>query len=143
MAVIWQRPLPGRPQASPEAVAVVQRTLGVRFPADYLAIATTMQGASPDPSHIKLSNGVGTGFGSLLHFEEAPPFSNIVARRWPVEDWLPPGVVPFADTSGDLWCFDFRANPDQPSVVYYQHDDPDLDFPVVATSFTDLLEKLS
>jgi SMI1 / KNR4 family (SUKH-1) len=140
--VTWTGALPGQPRASAQAVREAEQGFGVRFPADFLQIATTMQGASPDPSRIKLPNGAGTSFGSLLHFEESPPFTNIVARRWPLEDWLPEGVVPFAETSGDLWCFDFRADPGHPVVIYYQHDDPDLDFPPIASSFTDLLSKL-
>ncbi len=143
MTIEWTYPLPGAPQASTAAVADAEATLGVRFPADFLAIATVLQGASPEPFSIRLPDGHSSGFGSLLHFEEEPPFTNIVARRWPLEDWLPQGITPFAESSGDLWCFDFRSDPVRPKIVYYAHDDPDLTFPPVAESFTDLLSKIS
>jgi SMI1-KNR4 cell-wall len=142
MTVTWHYVLDHAPIANPDDVRDVEQQFGVRFPADYLEIATKFHGASPEPSHIKLPDGTGTGFGTLLHFTDEPLFYNIRSRRWMLEDWLPDGVVPFADTSGDVWCFDFRANPAAPAIVYYQHDGPDLDFPPVATSFTDLLSKL-
>lgn len=143
MAVTWHEHLIDNPRrASAEAVRETEQEFGVTFPADYLAVATVHQGARPEPESITLPDGTGTGFGRLLHFEDAPPHTNIISRRWVVQDWLPERVVPFADSSGDLWCFDFRADPANPTVVYYAHDDPNESLPVVASSFTDLINKL-
>jgi hypothetical protein len=86
--------------ASDEQVQKAERELGVRLPADFLAIAKTHQGATPEPQCFDLPKGGRGSIKYLLHFDEAPFYSNIVARGEPVSDVLPEKVIPFAEDGG-------------------------------------------
>jgi cell wall assembly regulator SMI1 len=144
MNVVWYDYLfDNPPKASQESIDKAEKELGVKLPADFLAIATTHQGGTPEPSSFDLPDGTGSSFGSLLHFEEDPFFFNIVVRREPVSDVLPDKVIPFAeDGGGNLLCFDYRETPDHPPVVFWDHEHCDDPPQPLASSFTDLLNKL-
>ncbi len=130
------------PAASDSAVSQAEQALGVRFPPDFLAVARVRQGARPEPSRLQLADGSGTAVEHLLHFESSPGHSNIAARRFAVEDVMEPQVIPFAEASGgDLFCFDYREDPQQPKVVYWVHDD-DVPLIPVANSFDAFTTKL-
>ncbi|GAA0510461.1 SMI1/KNR4 family protein [Paractinoplanes deccanensis] len=109
--------------ASDTAVRQAQDELEVRLPPDFLAVAQIHQGAAPVPAGIDLPNGFGTAVDHLLHFEDSPFVSNIVAAIFPLLDVLDEGIIPFAaDVGGDFFCFDYRADDDQPSVVFWSVD---------------------
>lgn len=109
--------------ASDAAVRKVEDQLRVDLPADFLAVARVQQGAAPVPATIDLPNGFSTAVGHLFHFEDAPFDSNIVAARFPVEDVLEKGIIPFAaDIGGDLFCFSYRDDYDNPPVVFWNTD---------------------
>ncbi|XVV14066.1 SMI1/KNR4 family protein [Actinoplanes sp. CA-131856] len=112
------------PQPAPDtAVRQAQDDLEVELPPDFLAVARVHQGAAPVPASIDLPNGFGTTVGHLLHFEDRPFTSNIVAAIFPLLDVLDEGIIPFAaDTGGDFFCFDYRADADHPSVVFWSVD---------------------
>ncbi len=139
--VSWLDELEGSPRASEATVREIENELGVRFPADYLAIAAIHQGASPEPYVVQLPNGKRTTFEQLLHFERsANPHTYIVAKVWLYLDRLPENVIPFARSSGDLWCFDFRDDPDNPPIVYWSiYFDENIQ--KVADTFTELVDK--
>jgi len=144
MSVVWSNfVISSPPIASIEKVDKAENELGVKLPADFLAVATIHQGATPEPDGFDLPDGSSSSFGCLLHFEEKPFFENIVVRRGPVSYVLPDKVIPFAeDGGGNLLCFDYRETPSHPTVVFWDHekcDDPPL---YVASSFTDLMNKL-
>ena len=120
VSIIWEHDLiADPPAASDQAVREAERALGVRFPADFLAVVRHHQGAAPVPDGISLPNGAVTGMKALLHFEAAPAARNIVNRRFFAQDGLPEGVVPFAEDIGDdLFCFDYRQQPDAPTICF-------------------------
>ena len=100
-----------------------QDDLEVDLPSDVLAVAQIHQGAAPVPAGIDLPNGFGTAVDHLLHFEDSPFVSNIVAAIFPLLDVLDEGIIPFAaDAGGDFFCFDYRAESDHPSVVFWSVD---------------------
>lgn len=149
---VWQRPeltempdwvdgaIAGSPPASNEAIRSVEAGLRIRLPKDFLAIAQRTQGARPEPGSFTLPDGTVTGIQHLLHFEETPFLSNIVARREPVARILPKGVIPFAEAlGGDLLCFNFRGNYDHPPVLFWSVDSG---LVPLADSFTSLLALL-
>ena len=130
------------PVAAEESIRAAERTLGVRFPADYLAVARNNQGRSPSRGLFALEDGSDSVFNDLLHFEKAPS-GNLVKTWLNYEDLLPKGVIPFAtDPGGNLLCFDYRQSVDKPTVVFWEHDNPGAPTQRVAVSFTDLIEKL-
>ena len=130
----------GSPPAPDHAVRSAEAALRIRLPQDFLAVARHTQGARPEPGRFTLPNGAVTGIQHLLHFEDAPFTSNIVARREPVARVLPKGVIPFAEAlGGDLLCFSFRTDYDHPPVVFWSTDTGTVP---IADSFTALLALL-
>lgn len=108
------------PPASDEAVRQAENELRVDLPADFLAVARTHQGASPQPASIDLRDGFVTDVDCLFHFEPSPFTSNILAAGFPFQDVLPKGIIPFArDVGGDVFCFNYRDDYDNPSVVFF------------------------
>ena len=126
--------------AADAAVRGAEDALRVDLPPDFLAVARVHQGATPQPDGIALPNGFTTGVAHLLHFEEAPFVSNIVAARFPVAESLDKGVIPFAaDIGGGLFCFSYRKDYDHPPVVHWSADWGELP---LAASFTDFVALL-
>jgi cell wall assembly regulator SMI1 len=126
--------------ASDTAVRQAQDELEVELPSEFLAVAQIHQGAAPVPASIDLPNGFSTSVDHLLHFEDSPFASNIVAAIFPLLDVLDEGIIPFAaDGGGDFFCFDYRADDSHPSVVFWS-----VDWGVVplATNFADFLGTL-
>ena len=56
----------------------------------------------------------------------------------------PSGLLPFADdTGGNLWAFDYRANPDAPSVLFIDHElEGEEALSPVAPDFASLLSRI-
>ena len=132
--------IPQPPQVTPDAIRAAEEQLDVRFPSDFLDVVRVHQGAQPVPNHITIPDFGGTAVAHLLHFQDAPGHTNIVARRFPLDDAMEDGVIPFAEDVGDdLFCFDYRRNPARPSVVFWSVDTGPLH---LADSFTDFLDIL-
>ena len=109
--------------ATDAQVLAAEDALRVDLPSDFLVIARQHQGARPVPSGVRLPNGFGTAVQHLLHFEDAPFASNILAGGFPFEGVLPRGIILFAhDVGGELFCFNYRDNYDAPSVAFWSTD---------------------
>ena len=145
MTVSWFNSAIRNPSpASDDQVQKAERELGVRLPADFLAIAKTHQGAMPEPECFDLPEGGKGSIKYLLHFEEEPFYSSIAALREPVNDVLPKKVIPFAeDSGGNLLCFDYRNSDETPEILFWDHEG-NAPFPLqtIASSFTDLITRL-
>lgn len=143
MAVQWREvALKPAPAVSDERIAEVQDSLGVTFPADYLAVVKAHQGAAPTPNGVRLSDGTGTAFSMLLHFEDEPEGVDLLGVT-EGSTVLPDGVIPFAADPGDNYlCFDYRTTETDPPVVFMATDDPDAQPQPLAASFTELIESL-
>lgn len=102
-------------------VRAVEKALRVPLPADFLAVAKAHPGARPQPAGILLPGGFGTSVLGLLHFSgDGPAISNILSCQWLLRDVLKKGWIPFAQDIGhDVFCFDYRADYDRPSVMFW------------------------
>ncbi|GAA4908553.1 SMI1/KNR4 family protein SUKH-1 [Actinomycetospora succinea] len=128
------------PPATDADVRAHEDALRVDLPSDFLAVAQRLQGARPVPAAVGLTNGAGTAVARLLHFAEG--FGNIVTRRFPVEEVLDKGVIPFAeDIGGDLFCFSYRTDFDAPPVVFWDVDGGAAPLAPTFTAFVDLLHE--
>lgn len=111
------------PIASATAIKAAENHLRVDLPLDFLAIAAAHQGASPVPAKVHLPDGSVTSVAHLLHFEPTPFVSNIVAAQFPWQGVVDKGIIPFAaDTGGDVYCFNYRDDYDNPGVVFFSVD---------------------
>ncbi|MBC6309914.1 SMI1/KNR4 family protein [Listeria sp. FSL L7-1582] len=105
-----------------EDVLTVQKNLGVKFPSDYVECVQINNGASLEPELFELETGVEKVFGTLLSFDnESDEFILDVFNDYKAT--LPADVIPFAfDPAGNLICFDYRNNQNNPTVVYWNHE---------------------
>ncbi|MCL2713128.1 MAG: SMI1/KNR4 family protein [Alphaproteobacteria bacterium] len=143
MTITWRNfAITNPPKRSPESIAKTEKELGVKLPADFLAVAAMHQGRACSPNCFDLPDGSSSALGYVSIFEDEPRDDRIVSP-WNNAVAVPDGVIPFSrDGGGDLICFDYRKTPDHPTVVFRDHekcDDPPL---YVACSFTDFLNKL-
>jgi cell wall assembly regulator SMI1 len=133
------------PAASDEKVQQVEQKIGRRLPADYLEVARVNQGRIPVPNCFDLADGDGSCINHLLVFEEDS--LDYIVGRWEImEDGSPSrDIVPFAaDPGGSLICFDYRTDPENPAVVFWDHEDnAKRKIQTIASSFTDMIDKLS
>ncbi len=128
------------PPAGEVAVRDAGRALRIRFPLDFLSVASARQGARPVPQRLVLPDGSGSGVEHLLHFEDEPFMSNIVSRHSMLDGVLAKGEIPFAEAlGGDVFLFDYRKTPETPSVAYWSVSGGKI---ALAATFTDFLGML-
>ena len=136
----------------------VEEWFGVKFPKEYVECIIENDGASPEQSCIDVSHN--ERVFSLLEC------SQIIETFNSIKDTLPNEgnkIVPMGeDPAGNKYCFDFRKNFNEPSIVFWYHEQAysEEDFPnwelrgidiekkkeevlhYVCGSFKELLEKL-
>jgi hypothetical protein len=127
------------PAPDEATVREVEAALGVRLPADFVAVATAHPHAAPEPGSIDVPGFGGTAVDRLMHFT-ADEGDHLLSCLWMVPDSLEPGLVPFAtDIGGDLFCFDYRESPDAPSAGFWCTD---TGYVRLADGFTELVGML-
>ena len=126
--------MPGAPRAAAEQIIAAYRALGGwPLPEDFLEVGAARQGVRPEPASFDRPGGAVESVEHLLHFEPGS-FSNIVERRFPLQDVLDDGVIPFAECAGgDVLCFDFRDDRDALTVAFWSVD---TGLVPIASSFT-------
>ena len=147
MTIQWgDRVIENPPAVSDEQVHEVEQAIGRPLPQDYLRVARVNQGRKPQPDYFDTTDG-GSVISCLLVFEK-DHFEYILERMWLMEGGLSPDIVPFIvpfaeDPAGNLICFDYRAGPENPTVVFWDHEaNAKRRIQAIASSFTDLLDKL-
>lgn len=122
----------------------IQKKLGIAFPEDYIQCAIRNHGGSPRPKVYDFSGRKEAVFGSLLSFDEHEP-TFILDVYDAIGKRLPDKVIPFADDPfGNYLCFDFRDKESNPTVVFWDHEQPNrkTSLSKVCNNFTELLNKL-
>jgi hypothetical protein len=132
-------------EVSLQVVLEIESKLNIKFPKDYVEVATVYNGGTPSLEAFDFEGREEAVFNQLLSFHSDRD-SFIVDVRNDVEDRLVDGIYPFADDPfGNLLCFDYRQG-GQPTVVFWDHEvasaDPVRALTYVAASFTELLTKL-
>ena len=131
----------------------VQSFFRYRFPDDFIETVRLHNGGAPNPRFVTLPGfppgdpraKVGLDYLLTLLHDGPDPLIRTAADLYP---YLPAGVLPFGgEGAGNYWVFDFRANPEAPTVAFADHEsfDPDagsFDLIPVAASFTELLGML-
>jgi hypothetical protein len=134
---LWKehRPVP------PEAFEALERRWGLALPEDYKQILSSHQGMIPQPSGFNVGKAL-TSMSALLtltEHEQWPEYS-IIHTYEDTRHYIPDRVYPFAVTpGGEFLCFDYRASPHQPKVVFVTVEG---ELHPVADSFTEFLSKL-
>ena len=127
----------------------VEAKLGYVFPKDFRAFIGDHHGGKPDREQFWYDDPVhgryGSCLGALLSFDLGYEGNIVDSRTWVEEERLAARVIPFArDGGGDAMCFDFRDDPENPTVVYWCHDkEPEIAIVPLAPTFTAFLEMLT
>jgi cell wall assembly regulator SMI1 len=134
---LWDEPHPANAQDFEQ----LEFRWGVRLPDDYKSIAAFHQGMSPEPSVFNVGRGANM-FNVLLTVSpnaEREEYSAMSTFEL-LKPHLPNGIYPFAGTpGGDYVCFDYRASPEQPKIVFVTVE---ADIHPLADGFTEFLGKL-
>lgn len=106
---------------SSEYIIEIGKQMGYLFPNDYVECATHNNGSAVLPYNFEV-DGLHRVFGTLLSYEKESS-ENIYKVYRNYASSLPKGLIPFAfDPAGNLLCFDFKNNEDNPIVVFWEHD---------------------
>lgn len=127
-----------------EHVQQVEKYLGIKFPNDFINCIKKYDGGYPLPHTFNIQGQGADVFNKLLTFDLESKHS-ILQVYEDVKDRLINKIYPFArDPFGNLLCFDYRNDPQSPTVVFWDHEEEEVEeaiFPV-CSSFTELLDSL-
>jgi len=123
-------------------------SVDVKLPNEYLECLVSNQGKTPEPSSIKVRNGVDM-VTILLHSltEEKDP-DNYIYSIYKQHNLLAEDqsslLIPFAEAGGSsIFCFDYRDKKDNPAIVFINTDlEGDEAIIPIADSFASFLEML-
>ncbi|HFK1459198.1 SMI1/KNR4 family protein [Bacillus pretiosus] len=122
----------------------VEKYFGIKFPEDFIACVKKYDGGYPDPNSFYLPGQDENIFNDLLTFHIEDEYS-IVQNYEDIKEELIDNVYPFAnDPFGNFLCFDYRNNPASPTIVFWDHEEEEIEkaiYPVCST-FTELLDSL-
>ncbi|MGM2784109.1 SMI1/KNR4 family protein [Bacillus cereus group sp. Bce018] len=127
-----------------EEIQAVEQYLNIKLPNDFVACVKKYDGGYPNPKVFDVPGQDENVFSDLLTLHIEDKYS-IVQNYNSVKDRLVAKVYPFArDPFGNLLCFDYRNTSDSPSIVFWDHEEEDIEeaiYPVCST-FTELLASL-
>ncbi|ENQ3104922.1 SMI1/KNR4 family protein, partial [Bacillus cereus] len=128
-----------------KTISKVEQSFGIKFPQDYKECVIKYNGGYPKPDNFDFSDeGEGEGgavFNNLLSF--TGDFSIEAIYEFSKES-LQKGIIPFArDPFGNLICFDYRQSNNEPTVVFFDHEEQgENSIELICNTFTELLNKL-
>ena len=113
-------PVPDEP-VSAEDINKVGKQIGYVFPDDYTECTSFNNGSAVLPYNFEV-DGITKVFGTLLSYDEQSSEYIVKVYRSYVST-LPKGIVPFAfDPAGNLLCFDYKDDENNPIVVFWEHE---------------------
>lgn len=152
MSITWRDYIhPPIGNAHQRDLQAIEQRIGVTFPQDYKDCVANHQGKSPDKETLESGDLAASPFGPLYHLLpncEGDLKSYGVLNAWQKWSGIYSGLVPIADCAGSgcFYAFDFRANPEQPTIVFVDvEEDPEDEDAIlfVAHSFTDMINALA
>ncbi|CAM3914800.1 1,3-beta-glucan synthase regulator [Bacillus luti] len=127
-----------------EHIQQVEQYLGVKFPNDFIECVKKYDGGYPRPKVFDIQGLDESTFNDLLTLHIDDKYS-IVQKYENIKDRLMDGVYPFtSDSFGNFICFDYRSNPESPTIIFWDHEEEEIEdslYPVCST-FTELLNSL-
>ncbi|MCC2336771.1 SMI1/KNR4 family protein [Bacillus tropicus] len=127
-----------------EEIQAVEQYLNIKLPNDFVACVKKYDGGYPNPKVFDVPGQDENVFSDLLTLHIEDEYS-IVQNYKSVKDRLVAKVYPFArDPFGNLLCFDYRNSTESPTVVFWDHEEENIEeaiYPVCST-FTELLGSL-
>lgn len=127
------------------AIADVEKELGIKFPQDYIDCAKKNHGGNPNPNLFVVTERGEAVFNVLLSYAPTSVDYIVKVYGW-IKDRLVDGVYPFADDPfGNHICFDYRTS-NEPTIVFWDHElvfeEPEKGLFPICNSFSELLAGL-
>ncbi|UYX55567.1 SMI1/KNR4 family protein (plasmid) [Bacillus thuringiensis] len=127
-----------------DQIKQLEQYLNIKFPNDFLECVQEYDGGYPTPDTFNIPNQDENSLNNLLTLDSDRKYSFLETYN-NTKDRLPDKIYPFArDPFGNLLCFDYRNNTDSPRIVFWDHEEEDIEeaiYPVCST-FTELLASL-
>ncbi|HDR7393896.1 SMI1/KNR4 family protein [Bacillus toyonensis] len=127
-----------------EQIQQLEQYFGIKFPNDFIECVKKYDGGYPTPDTFDIPGQDEDSFNNLLTLDSERK-SSILQTYEGIKERLVDKVYPFGrDSFGNFLCFDYRNNPQSPTVVFWDHEVEEMEeaiFPV-CTSFTELLNSL-
>lgn len=139
MSVKWEN---AKKRLTEEEIIQVQNKIGYVFPSDFSSHVLQYNGARPTKYFLDFGNYKKRVFGTLLNLDLNEKWNLVKAYHtiYDDDDGTPQGFVPFADDpAGNLFCFDFTQNEQNPSIIFFDHEEPEWEY--VCNNFTELQAK--
>ncbi|KFN04741.1 SMI1/KNR4 family protein [Bacillus clarus] len=127
-----------------EEIQKVEQYFNIKLPDDFVECVKKYDGGYPHPKVFDVLGQDENVFSDLLTLHIEDKYS-IVQNYEGVKDRLSDKVYPFArDPFGNLLCFDYRNELQSPTVVFWDHEEEDMEKAIypVCSSFTELLNSL-
>ncbi|AMR88478.1 SMI1/KNR4 family protein [Bacillus thuringiensis] len=122
----------------------LEQYFNIKFPNDFIECVQKYDGGYPTPDTFYIPNQDENSLNNLLTLDSNKKYP-ILETYNNMKDRLPGKIYPFArDPFGNLLCFDYRNTSDSPSIVFWDHEEEDIEeaiYPVCST-FTELLDSL-
>ena len=134
----WERV---KPIEGENMLPILEKELGVHFPASYIKCVMKNNGAySVRDGIFSEELDAVLDFSNLLRIDRGS--YNIYEIYQVLKGRMPPKTVPFAEDSfGNKYCFVFEGD-FEPRVVFWNHEERDGDISTLASSFDEFLDKL-
>ncbi|ANP80092.1 1,3-beta-glucan synthase regulator [Bacillus sp. B25(2016b)] len=127
-----------------EQIEQLEEYFGIKFPNDFIECVKKYDGGYPTPDTFNIPNQDEDSLNNLLTLDSERKISMLQTYN-SIKDRLVDKVYPFArDPFGNLLCFDYRNNPQSPTVVFWDHEEEEMEESIypVCSSFAELLDSL-
>ncbi|MEC1750136.1 SMI1/KNR4 family protein [Bacillus mojavensis] len=134
-------------EATNSQIKEVEVKLKIKFPTDYKEFIKDHNGCSPIDKKVVLFQDSRESINNLLSIGDPTRPIDLLSTIDNVKDRLVDKIIPFAtDAGGNLFCFDYRMSPQEPVIVFWDHEiayeDKESSISYVCDSFTELINKL-
>lgn len=127
-----------------QGLSHLESTLGVSLPQDFRLWLLEHNGATPEPSEVRLGGGAALVINAFISFSQDDR-PNVLSVLDGLRGRLPTGLIPFAeDHAGNPLCFECSREGVASRVVLWDHEeaDPKRAIIPVVQSFSGLTELL-
>lgn len=121
----------------------VELEFRISFPEDFKRFIISHSGGCPLPHTYDFGEHYEAVLHNFLNFNKDERY-NVLKTYKLIADRLLDKVYPFAeDPFGNLICYDFRENHENPKIVFWDHEEDNKDnFKFICNSIDELLAKL-
>ena len=140
-----------RGTSNPELIKETEKLVNKKFPKKFIDIVSLYDRPILEKEFIEFCYNKGenrdiTSLGIIFSFDDSYPYERFVDTVNNPPEFFPEGLIAFGrDGSGNLFCFDYRQNPetDNPPIVLWLHEEEENEGIVfLSNSFDEFIDSL-